>query len=266
MAEENLDPNGVEGAEDVPTEDVVVGGVEDTPQEETPEPTIQDLASNMGWSPKDEWRGDPEKWKPADQFIQATVEVNAKLNSRLKGLDSKIESIHRTNSAMTERVLADQRQKLLEERREAFDTGDAEKFDQVEKKLGELQAQPAQQVQPPEVEDFLERHSWLKTDKEAANWASNRAGELAAQGLGTARQLAAVEREAKNLFPEYFKQEEPKPKGVPLNKPGIRGGSSPRAKTFAALPKEAQKEALYYEKKGIPREDYAKTYFEEQEA
>lgn len=267
MADEDLLPEE-EDAGTVDVLDTAEGAAEDVEQAEPETPTIEDLASEMGWRPQDEWRGDTEKWKPADQFLRSTVEINSKLNNRLKEFDSKLESIHRTNAAMTERALAEQRQRLLTERQQAFDEGDGEKFNKVDQELSKLQAQPvAQQIAPPETQAFLERNPWMNTDQEAATWAANRAEELMKQGLGPKRQLEIVEREAKGMFPEYFTQpESPKPRGVPLNKPGNRGGGKPQAKTFAALPKEAQKEALYYEGKGISREEYAKTYFDEQEA
>jgi hypothetical protein len=225
--------------------------------------TVEDIAQGMGWAPREQWRGDPAKWKPADEFVATTAEINSKLSTRLKGLEDQLSSINRTNAAMMEKALAEQRQKLLTERREAIEYGDVAKVDALDQ---ELQALPTPQpAPPPEAVSFIERNaSWWEKDQEATAWARNRAGELGQQGIGPARQIAIVERELAQFFPEYAPQDKPKPRPAPLTQPGARS-ATPRGKTFADLPKEAQEAALYFEKKGVSREDYIKSFFEGQE-
>lgn len=234
--------------------------------QEPPQPTFEDLAGEMGWSPKEQWRGDPDKWKPAHEFIRSTVDVNTKLSSRLKGVEDTLHRVASTSAQLTERAVAQERQKLLNERQKAFDEGDSETFNRVDKELAELKMPD---TTPPETQEFMRRNAWVGKDQEATAWAYNRAGELAKQGLGPARQLAIVEREAKSLFPELFPEPEPAriaAKPAPLNVPGNRGGKS-AAKGFSALPTDAQSAALDYEKRGIcSKDEYAKLYFEEQEA
>jgi hypothetical protein len=219
----------------------------------------------MGWTPREQWRGDPDKWKPADQYVANTAEINSRLSSKLKTFEDQLSNISRTNAIVTERLLTEQREKLLQERKEAFEFGDGAKFDEVQGKLDALPQAP--QVSPPEVQGFIEKHSgWFNKDQEATAWAINRAGELANQGLSPARQLAVVERELGQYFPEYVQQQEkPKAKAAPLTQPGSRGNAV-RGKTFSDLPKEAQEAALYFEKKGVSRDQYVKNYFEGQSA
>ena len=46
-------------------------GKADTKAEEEPELSeVEKLALDMGWSPKDKWRGAPEPWRPAYEFIK----------------------------------------------------------------------------------------------------------------------------------------------------------------------------------------------------
>lgn len=224
--------------------------------------TVEGLASEMGWRPLEEWKGDPDKWKPADKFVRSTVDVNHKLSNRLKGVEEQMGRMARTSATMTDRAVAAERERLLKEREEAFDAGDREAFQRTEQELAKV-ATVTPAVVPDETLSFVERNaSWFQKDAEATAWAVTRTNELAATGLGPARQLAIVEREAKQLFPEFFEAEKPKAKPTPLNTPGARS-ASPARKGFASLPAEAQKEALYFEKKGISREDYAKTWYEE---
>jgi len=236
--------------------------VEKTQAEPVAPPTVEELAREMRWLPQEEYRGDPAKWKPAHEFVKATVDVNHKLANRLKGVEDQLSHVARTSAQITERAVSDARQKLLDERAEAFDTGDAVKFNRADKELAELPK--AAPFVPPETQDFMARNDWFDKDQEATGWAINRTNELANQGLGTARQLAIVEREAKQLFPELYPENKPRARAAPLNQPGARGGQ-PATKTFGAMPAEAQKAALEYEARGIcKRDEYAKTYFEQE--
>lgn len=268
MQEEDLLPEG-EGA------GAIVAPIEDAPiaeeaAEQEAEPaqpiTVEDLAGDMGWRPQDQWRGKPEVWKPADEFVRSTVDVNRSLNNKLKGFEDQLSNMARTSASLTERAVAKERQSLLDARHEAFDEGDRDKFNQADKGLAELQSeqQPAQVV-PAETQQFLDRNSWFNKDQEATAWALARASELSNQGISAARQIAVVEREAKGVFPEHFSSPAPS-KAAPLNSPGNRGSRS-AAKGFASLPKDVQSAALGYEKRGVcSKEDYAKEYYEEQGA
>jgi len=151
----------------------------------------------------------------------------------------------------------------MQEREEAFDAGDRDAFVRAERELAKV-VQVAPPTVPDETHSFIERNAnWFQKDQEATAWAINRTNELAATGLGHARQLAIVEREAKQMFPEFFEAEKPKPKAAPLNTPGTRAAVYAK-KGFASLPADAQKAALDFEaKRGINREEYAKIYYEE---
>lgn len=265
MEDDDLPLDGEAGALDASTNGADAGTT--TEAIETPPPSLEDIAANMGWSPKDQWRGDPSKWKPAHEFVAATADINAKLATKIKSVDEQLSNINRTNAAITERLLAEQRQKLLGERREAIEYGDVAKVEALDQEIEALPKAPQVDAAPPEVREFTERHSaWFNKDQEATAWAVNRAGELASKGIGPARQLAIVERELVTLFPEYApKSAQPKAKAVPLSQPGNRSASQ-RGKTFSDLPKEAQEAAVYFEKKGVSREQYVKSYFDGQEA
>lgn len=225
--------------------------------------TIEGLAGEMGWRPKDDWKGDPDKWKPAHEYVRSTVDVNRKVVNRLKGVEDQLARVARTSVSITEREVAKERERLMQEREEAFDAGDRDAFVRAERKLAKV-SEVAPATVPDETHSFVERNAnWFQKDKEATAWAVNRANELAATGLGPARQLAIVEREAKTMFPEFFEAEKPKPKAAPLNTPGTRIAATSR-KGFASLPADAQKAALDFEaKRGINREEYAKIYYEE---
>ena len=250
-------------------EDLAPEGVgEDTaPVEAEEQPiSIDTLAVEMGWSPQEKWHGDPEKWKPAVDFVRDTAAINKNLARTVKEVKDQVTNMARTSAQLTERAVAAERERVLAERHEAIDMGDHAAVAKADQKLDTLTVN-VPTVQTPEVEDFRQRNAaWFEKDDEATRWAIARAGELAEKGIGSAkRQLEIVEREAKGLFPEYF-EEKSAPKGAPLNKPGNRGAGA-TAKGFASLPEEVKAAALDYEKrKQCTREEYAKLYYEEQGA
>ena len=257
----DLEQNASSGDEAI--EAVEVEETEAVEVEQAEPVTIEGLAGEMGWRPKEDWKGDPDKWKPAHEYVRSTVDVNRKVVNRLKGVEDQLARVARTSVSITEREVAKERERLMQEREEAFDAGDRDAFVRAERELAKV-VEVAPAPVPDETHSFVERNAnWFQKDKEATAWAVNRANELAATGLGPARQLAIVEREAKAMFPEFFEAEKPKPKAAPLNTPGARSAVSAK-KGFASLPADAQKAALDFEaKRGINREEYAKIYYEE---
>lgn len=259
MTEDDLAPEGVPEVLDAPVE-----GASEPEQHEEESPTLEAVAANMGWAPKDQWRGDPDRWKPADKFIAATADINSKLGSSIKRLEDQVTQMARTSAVVTEKALAEQREKILAQRVEAIDMGDHAAVDEADKALRAMPQLP--QVAPPEAEAWVAKHSsWFGKDAEATAWAQRRAGELADQGLGASRQLAIVEKEMANYFPDLMPSEKPKPASAPLSQPGKRAGGQATAKTFANLPADAKKAAQDFAKNGrCTVEEYAKIYFEEQ--
>ncbi|MCH9836746.1 hypothetical protein K0U83_13850 [bacterium] len=230
--------------------------------------TVEDIAAGMGWTPRENWRGPEDKWKPADEFVAATAEINSKVTTKLKTLEEQLSHINRTNAMVTERLLAEQREKLLQEKQEAFDIGDRAKMDEADAKLGQLPTVAVQTPVAPEVENFIQKHaSWWNKDQEATNWVVSRANQLIEQGITSpARHAAIIERELGSYFPEYAPQTaQPKAKAAPLTQPGRRG-NTPRAITLSDLPKEAREAAAYFKTKGVSEEQYLASWNEGQSA
>jgi hypothetical protein len=254
LADEDL--NGDEAV------DVVEEQATDTQPENTEPPTIDEIASRMGWAPQEEWRGDPAKWKPSHEFVATTADINTKLTSKLENVEKQLGTLARTSAAVTEQALAKQREELLAKREEAFESGDKQAFNQADQQLGQLERQPQLPKEPPETLEFRQRNPWMGQDPDATNYAANRAEQLAATGVGVKRQLEIVEREVKGMFPDLFPKQA---KGAPLNQPGNRGGSVSR-KGYSSLPTDAKAAADDYVKRGVFKdpEEYAKLDYEQE--
>ncbi len=72
---------------------------------QTPDPVEVEAeaeASRKGWVPKDKYRGDPAKWKPASQFLEDGKRYNKTLETRLERLERENEELKRSGKAFAE--------------------------------------------------------------------------------------------------------------------------------------------------------------------
>ena len=260
MADQELAP--VEELEpvDAPAEDQVA-----PVEEASTDDPVAKLASEMGWAPKELYRGPPEDWKPADEFIRAGRDITRAVSKKLKTVEETLENVSRTSATLLEQQLAERDAYWANKKREAIDAGDYEAVEHADQKRAEIKQQlPAQTAQslPPEAQAFVEKHSsWFNKDTEATAYATNRAEFYAKQGLSPARQLAAVEQDMKGVFPDLFPA--PAKPAPTVARPASRTATtSSRTKSFHDLPAEAQAVARdMHDRLGIPLETYVTNYF-----
>jgi hypothetical protein len=134
-----------------------------------------------------------------------------------------------------------------------------------------LDAKPIQQGPPPEVHDFVTRHSnWFNVDPAATMRAREVSDRLAATGASVGEQLAAAERVVRAEYPDLFKgQANGTQRQAPyVATPGSRGSApSNRAKGFSDMPKAAQDIAKDMADRGVIPDinAYAKNYWQNAE-
>jgi hypothetical protein len=248
---------------------------EDDEDDEPPPPDpVADLARTMGWRPKEQFKGDPNLWKPADQYIKAGAEIQRGLSRDLKELRGTVDNMTRTQGAILEQTLAEQRDRLVARYNRAVEDGDAQTSFQVGRAIDNLngqaralQQQPGPQIEapPPEAVDWIDRNPWFHKDPLARDLALNVAERYANAGEPADVQLAAAEREVRKLYPHLFGAASKPPPEVA--QPGGRGGSGvKKGSTYADLPQEAKKVAKDMAERGvIPSvEAYAKQYWQNQ--
>lgn len=250
--------------------DAPVEGVEqaETVQaDDAPDP-IAALASELGWTPKEQFTGDPERWKPADQFIRDGRDIQKDTSRQLREMRATVDNMSRTSATILEQQLARQRQELESQLDTAVENGDAGQVRQVQERIAQVEQQrPRTVVQDPAGQSFVERHaSWWNKDTEATNYAIQRADHYAQQGIVGERQTAAVERDMRGIFPEKFPAPAKQAPGV-AKPAGRTATTSSRVKGLHDLPAEAQAVARdYKERLGIPVETYVANYFADQGA
>ena len=69
---------------------------------------IMEEARKQGWVPEDEWKGDPDKWRPAEEFVERGKNIIPILNDRLAKTEQMIETLVKTQKAELKRVKEEQ--------------------------------------------------------------------------------------------------------------------------------------------------------------
>jgi hypothetical protein len=100
MADEN-GADALDDATDTGATDTTQAG--DDAQQPEKSFDVEDFAGSMGWAPKDQWRGDPDAWKPAEDFVRGTVSVNQSLSKKLKNLERNTQRIIQANEQHSRR-------------------------------------------------------------------------------------------------------------------------------------------------------------------
>lgn len=256
----------VETTEAPETEQVAETEAEET--EAQPDP-VADLAKSMGWRPKQEFKGDPNLWKPADEYIRAGGDIQRGQSKELKELRTTMDNIARTNAAIVQSTIAAEREKLVNRYNQAIEDGDGKQAFEISRDIQNLNGQaqqltqPVPQGPPPEAQQWVSRNTWFQSDPLARDLALNVAERYARAGHSTDDQLAAAEREVKKQYPHLFPGQQREAPGV--SSPSTRS-TSPRKQgsTFDEMPAEAKKIALDMAERGVipDKEAYAKQYWQ----
>lgn len=128
--------------------------------------TIEELALEQGWKPKDKWKGNPAEHISAAEFMRRLGSSQRALKKTVRQQDAefadRIARLERANTAARQKELSDIKayyDGLLEQ---AIESGDKTKIraarDERDEALDELEAAAkAGTVKPPTDEEFVER-------------------------------------------------------------------------------------------------------------
>lgn len=265
IKDDELDPNADPNAEKAGE-----GGEEETNGEDSP---YAPLAKEMGWVPKDQYKGDAEAWKPAEQFIRDGRDIQKETSRELKNVRQQLDTIAKTSATIVEQQVKERVQELSDLHQKAVDDGDPAAAFKIAKEITTLTTPHATgPSQSSDAQAFAERNkAWF--NQPGNEYATARAVEicntLASQGYDHATQLRIAEQRLQTEMPQLFgggKNGKPAP-GV--HAPGSRtSGASNRAKGFSDMPAEAQKIARDMADRQVIKnaEQYVEIYWREQDA
>lgn len=229
-------------------------------------------ARKQGWTPEEEWSGDPPKhgFKTAEQFIDDGEQITPLLKGKVERLESRVEQLLESNKKFNEfsqRSLdkeKKEKQLLVKEleaaRKQAVTDGDGEAFDRADRQLDELREEPINtQGIDPLAKTWLESNPWYETNAKLAAYADGIADRLVAQGYTGKAYFDELTNEVKETFPDDFgNKKRSKPNSVEAGTEAVVNSDE---HTFDNLPKEA-KDAFKDFSRDIP--GFTKEQFVEQ--
>ena len=245
------------------------------------ENSIEQEAKAQGWVPQDEFKGDPSKWRSAEEFVERGKQItpilkerNEKLVRDIERLNSKLESqgeavqeLIQYYSKAEQRAYQKAFNELKTKQREAVEIGDTAAYEAAEREIDELTKTPppqpkapkAQNEPPAEYFDFLEENKWYAEDRELAEYADFIGTRLVGTVKSNKDFYAEVAKRVKARFPEKF--DNPKRSTAQA----VEGaGSPPKAKGrgYNDLPADAKAQCDRFVKEipGFSKDEYMKHY------
>jgi len=244
-------------------------------------PELETKARNMGWTPKDEFRGDPDKWRGAKEFVDRGENMLPIVRATVKRQENQIAELRQTigeladhNTKTEQKAFTRALRELKAQQIEAVSSGNAAAFAQVDQAIYELHKEAAEAPKvklpdpgvDPEYQEWEEKNRWVVTDKDAGAYAESYGEYLRKTGstLTGAAFLEKVGEAVKKQFPDKFSNPR-------RNSPGAVEGNTPPAKKggtgYADLPAEAKAACDRFVKNSggkMTRESYSKQYFSEE--
>lgn len=241
-------------------------------EQESIDPQVEREARNLGWRPKEQFKGKEEDWVSAEEFLEKGKHIlpilsanNRKLQQDLLTRDQKIatldaqiknanvalERLEKHYSEANKRAVDNAKRELRRELIEARNDNDVDKQLELEEKLDELdaatqatEAQPAKKDDPqpsnqptPEMREWYKANPWFGSDIKKTKAVSRIAEDLRDDGS----ELFGVDF-MDECIRIYDEQQQPvqtrqanKVEGQQSSTRGSGGG-----KTFASLPAAAK--------------------------
>ena len=234
-------------------------------------------ARKMGWIPPERYKGDPEKFVDADEYIKRGEEVlpiikqqKAKLEQQVGTLTGKVsqleEIITKNQEAMlaleeyhdgeTKRKVAEVRKQLKSEIARASEAGDHEALAEATDQLSQLQdkvdetaetgkrttaKQPPATKLEPYFTEWAEETGWYGSDRRRTALANAIALELRQEGeTATGREfLDLIAAEVDKTLPSKRREAQGNPDKVGGGR-ASGGGGGGRGRSYADLPSEAK--------------------------
>lgn len=259
---------------------------QDTPPQQDDGPSVEDRALMMGWTPKDQFKGDPDKWVDAETFVkrgeeflpflkannrrleQALERANAKTASLEKAVSKAIEHVSKAEAKAYERAMRDIQARLDE----AAAAGDVQGVREATDELVELAAEAKAEAKPAktpapepdaEFEAWKADNPWFGKDKALTAATVAIADDVANEGYTGKAQIKEVDRRLRDEFPHKFAKPENPNRRQPAAVEGSGSTIRPRGKTYGDLPPEAKAmcDELCRDIKGFTREKYVREFF-----
>ncbi len=192
-------------------------------------PEIEIRARNMGWAPRGEYNGEPDRWIDAQTFVERGERMLPLLQERNRALDRSVTELKErmtdqqkmlgdlvTRTRRADKIGYERAMRELQQQRvAAVSQGDTEAFNKAEAEIQSLGPPPEPEPPPqpppqagvnPVVSEWVRRNTWFNTDRmaNAAAVAALSQVELEMPGQDLTAHLIEVENRVAQAFPQHF--------------------------------------------------------------
>lgn len=242
--------------------------------------SVEEQAAAQGWVPQEDFTGDPERWKSAEEFVEVGKKISAvqserndKLVRDIEALKREIRENHSASRKEIEAVKIDSYNRaimdLKKQQVEAVRVGDVEEFekiqdeiDRTEKPAAKVEKEPQPNEPTPIFMDWAARNAWYGTNEEASAYADALGPRLGKSGQFDSEKalLEAVAKKVKEVFPELGGKK--KVADVESSQSGGESGKGGK-NSYATLPADAKAACDKYVKQGLykTRDEYVAEYY-----
>jgi hypothetical protein len=261
----------------IPTQEELLEPKQEEVVVEAPELSIdEERAMESGWVPKDQWKGDPDSWRPAKEFNE-----RGELFNRIKQQSKDIGELRQAMNFLTNQQRKQYFQgfndaivQLKARRDEALEQGDLVSAQRLNDKIDEHKeilrdqkqvatAVPAAPAQPTQTFfSWAEKNPWYTKDRKMTHFAD-------AVGLAfkeenpdatEAEMLRHVSREIKDSFPDKVVRAAPSPDGEGRGQ-ARQNSKSSTSSVEASMPElHLQIMKTVLKTTGMSKEEYLKSY------
>lgn len=249
-------------------------------------------ARRLGWVPKEDFRGDPDKHRSAEDFLQRGEEILpilqrdnrrlhenfGKVERELKETRETLQSFAEFSKKSEERAYKKAKAELEAKLDQATELADVPQARQIRREIEELDGgreapppkkepvgKPDEPVVDPEVATWIDANQWFNNSASLRTYAVEEFGELEKRYPGKTKTeiLAEVKQRTVDRFPEKFGVN-PKREGAAAvaNPTGESARRNTSKRTYDELPAEAKKACDKFVRtiKGYTKEQYVKDY------
>lgn len=188
-------------------------------------------AKEYGWVPQEQFKGDAEKWRPAEEFVRRGEEILPIVRKQNEKLTEKVKDLEATNermSRMFEKTIERERAKANAEiatlkaaKKEAIKAGDAEEVERIEGAIENISEtvkddEPGKKGHSPVagsaehvalIRDFNKANAWMIEEPEMGEYAEKFSERNAAanEDISFEDNMKATVAAVRKKFPGYFK-------------------------------------------------------------
>jgi len=259
-------------------------------KEVVPDPKIEQRAKLQGWTPKEDFRGDPERWITAEQFVERADTMMPIMRAQNKKYEKQLSEIQqelKDQKKLTKKMIAIHGKysqetydsKIAEikiQKSQAVEDGNVELYNKLEAQEEKITApetikveeEDTKQKDSPIITKWKDENSqWYGKDEELTEYADIIATKMGQKGhsYGEYEFCEAVKEKVKKMFPDKFRNPNARA-GSGVDEPDTRGGEDKKNKkmSWTDLDKDAKGQCaeLMATIPGYTKEKYMKDYME----